>query len=201
MIALEAVEYRIGSQTFVGLLADGAAQLRATGRVPGVLVAHEGPGITQHTLRCTQRLAELGYVAFAADLYGEKDPPVERAKELVQAFRANRDSLRVRVGAAFDVLLARPAVDSDRMAAIGFCFGGMAVLELARGGADVKAVVGFHADLTTAKVADANNIQGKVLVCLGADDPDYDRSLVERGNLTIWLSPPPEAHVALLVDS
>jgi len=173
MVALEPVEYRIGEQTFTGLLADGTGGAPGICR-PGVVVAHEGPGITEHTRRCTVALGELGYVAFAADLYGEPDLPMERAKELVRGFREDRTALRVRANAALEVLLAYDGVDADRMAAIGFCFGGMAVLELARGGADVKAVVGFHADLTTARVDDAENIRGKVLVCLGADDPIVD---------------------------
>lgn len=170
MIELQAIDYRLGEQTFTGYLADGSCD----SHVPGVLVAHEGPGITNHTKERTRMLAELGYVAFAADLYGENEPPLDRAKQLVKQLRADRPELRRRVGAAFDMLLAHPHVDPDRTAAIGFCFGGMAVLELARSGADLHAVVGFHADLTTAAGEPTRALRGKVLVCLGADDPIID---------------------------
>ena len=167
MIQLQTIDYRIGERTFSGCLADGSRGRR----VAGVLVAHEGPGLTAHTRQRTQMLAELGYVALAIDIYGEKDPPMERAKELVRSLRADRCELRRRARTAFDLLVAHPQVDADRIAAIGFCFGGMTVLELARSGADLKAVVGFHADLTTAAAEDARAIRGKILVCLGADDP------------------------------
>jgi dienelactone hydrolase len=164
------VSYRMDGRPFTGWLADGSA-----GRVvPGVLVGHEGPGITDHVRERTAMLAELGYVAFAADLYGEVEPPLERAKELVRAMRADRALLRRRAGAALDVLLAHPHVDAARLAAVGFCFGGMAVLELARSGAPLRAVVGFHADLTSADPALARAIRGRVLVCTGAADPIVD---------------------------
>ncbi|MEQ1631509.1 MAG: dienelactone hydrolase family protein [Planctomycetota bacterium] len=170
MIELQAIDYRIGEQTFTGYLADGSRDAH----VPGVLVAHEGPGITKHTRERTRMLAELGYVAFAADLYGENKPSLERAKQMVKQLRSDRSTLRRRTGAAFEVLLAHPHVDPERTAAIGFCFGGMAVLELARSGADVHAVVGFHADLTTTAAEPTRAFCGKVLVCLGADDPIVD---------------------------
>lgn len=170
MIDLQAIDYRDGEQAFTGYLADGSRD----SHVPGVLVAHEGPGISNHTKERTRRLAELGYVAFAADLYGEAEPTLERRKQLVKQLRADRPTLRRRVGAAFSMLLAHPHVDPDRTAAIGFCFGGMAVLELARSGADVHAVVGFHADLTTSVAEPAHMFRAKVLMCLGAEDPIVD---------------------------
>ncbi|HEX5050734.1 MAG TPA: dienelactone hydrolase family protein [Planctomycetota bacterium] len=170
MIELQAIDYRIGDQVFTGWLADGSRGQRA----PGVLVAHEGPGLTEHPRQRARMLAELGYVAFAVDLYGEKDSALDRAKELVRRLRADRDTLRQRVRAGHDLLAALPQVDAERTAAIGFCFGGMAVLELARSGAPVRAVVGFHADLTNPTPQNAAAVRGKVLVCLGADDPIID---------------------------
>lgn len=164
---LQATSYEVGGKPFTGYLADGSRG----GRVPGVLVAHEGPGLTAHTLERTRMLAELGYVAFAVDLYGEPNPPLERAKALVKELRADLTTLRGRVDAALDLLVAHPAVDARRTAAIGFCFGGTAVLELARSGADVACVVGFHAGLDTTAPEDARAIKGKVLVCQGEQDP------------------------------
>jgi dienelactone hydrolase len=147
-------------------LADGSRGRRA----PGILVAPEGPGQTAHTKERACMLAELGYVAFAMDLYGET-PALERAKALVRELRADLVTLRRRANAALDLLQAHPSVDARRVAAIGFCFGGTAVLELARSGADIACVVGFHAGLDTTAPGDASAIKGKVLVCLGEKDP------------------------------
>lgn len=167
---LRAVDYRAGEVALRGFVADGSGDRR----VPGVLVAHEGPGITGHVLTRTQRLAELGYVAFAIDLFGEAEPPLERAKQFVRQLREDRAELRRRARAGLDRLAAEPNVDTTRLAAIGFCFGGMAVLELARAGAELAAVVGFHADLTSAGPTAPGAVRGQVLVCLGADDPIVD---------------------------
>ncbi len=167
---LQAIDYEVGGKTFTGYLADGSGGRR----VPGILVAHEGPGLTAHPKERARMLAELGYVAFALDLYGEKDPTIDRAKTLVRGLRADLATLRARAAAAHDLLRAHPRVDRGRTAAIGFCFGGTAVLELARSGADLAGVVGFHAGLDTTAPGDARAIRGKVLVCLGADDPIVD---------------------------
>ena len=89
----------------------------------------------------------------------------------LQPWMADPTAIRTRALAALDVLRAQNEVDPARLAAIGYCFGGTTALEIARSGADVKAVVGFHSGLATARPQDAVNIEGKVLVCIGADDP------------------------------
>jgi dienelactone hydrolase len=155
-----------GDRRFTGYLADGSRGRRA----PGVLVAHEG-GLTAHTKGRTLMLAELGHVAFAMDIFGEANPTLERARALVQSLRADPATLRRRAAAALSLLRSHPHVDPGRLAAIGFCFGGLTVLELARSGADLACVVGFHAGLTTSTPEDARAIRGKILVCMGADDP------------------------------
>lgn len=165
--ALSPIAYAFGGMTFHGFLADGSSGNRA----PGILVAHEGPGITAHIRRRTQEIAGLGHIAFALDLYGVENPSIDDAKAHVLALRADLDDLRGRANAALGVLKAHPAVDKSRLAAVGFCFGGTAVLELARSGADIAGVVGFHAGLDTIRPDDAKNIRCPVLVCLGADDP------------------------------
>jgi dienelactone hydrolase len=170
---LEARSYAVDGRSFTGYLADGS-QGSPGRRAPGVLVAHEGPGLTAHPKERARMLAELGYVAFALDLYGETQPPLERAKALVRELRADRAALRRRASAALDVLRAHPSVDPRRMAAIGFCFGGLALLELARGGADLACVVGFHPGLDPPAPGDAGALaefKGKVLVCAGDRDP------------------------------
>jgi dienelactone hydrolase len=169
---LQSIEYDIGGQVFRGYLADGSRGRR----VPGILVAHEGGGLTEHPKERAQMLADLGYVAFAMDIFGVVDPSLDEAKAIVRALRADLATLRLRARKAMDVLLAHPRVDPERIAAVGFCFGGTAVLELARSGAALTGVVGFHAGLTTTAPEDAKAIRGKVLVCLGTEDPIVDEA-------------------------
>ena len=140
---------------------------------PGVLVAHESPGLTGHTESVCERLAALGYVAFAVDYQGGGQVVTDREEMMrrFQRFMADPAHIRARMGAALEALKASPRVDHSRLAAIGYCYGGTAALELARGGADLKAVVGLHCGLTTVRPQDAKAIRGKVLVAIGADDP------------------------------
>jgi dienelactone hydrolase len=164
---LQEITYCIGNKSFTGYLADGSKGKT----VPGILVAHEGTGMTEHTKERTLMLADLGYIAFAMDIFGETNITPERSKALVQGLRADLPTLRHRANFALDLLKAQPHVDPKKTAAIGFCFGGTAVLELARSGADVACVVGFHSGLATTAPEDATSIKGQVLVCLGANDP------------------------------
>jgi dienelactone hydrolase len=144
-----------------------------SGSAPGVLVAHESPGVVEHTLNAARRLAELGFVAMATDYQGGGVALTDREEVMrrFQWFMADPGHIRARMSAALGALKAQPRVDAGRLAAVGYCYGGAAALELARGGADLKAVVGFHSTLTTARPQDAANIKGKVLVHIGADDP------------------------------
>lgn len=159
--------------------ADGAAMIGrlflpdGEGPAPAVLVAHESPGITGHTLDAARRLAARGCLALAVDYQGGGQVVTDREEMMRRFGRFMSDPafIRARMGAALAALLAHPRADSRRVAAIGFCYGGTAALELARGGADLKAVVGFHCGLTTVRPEDAAGIKGKVLVCIGADDP------------------------------
>lgn len=166
-IALTPASYEFGGRKFAGYIADGSNGRKA----PGILVAHEGGGLVDHPKSRAQMLAALGYVAYAFDLFGSETMPMEEARKVVKHLRADLPELRGRVSAAFGVLKAQPSVDERRLGAIGFCFGGTAVLELARSGADVAGVVGFHAALATSRPQDAQNIRGRVLICMGADDP------------------------------
>jgi dienelactone hydrolase len=166
-IVLTPASYEYGDRKFAGYIADGSNGRKA----PGILVAHEGAGLVDHPKSRAQMLAALGYVAYAFDLFGGEAMPMEEARTVVQHLRADLPELRGRVSAALGVLKAQPSVNKRRLGAIGFCFGGTAVLELARSGADVAGVVGFHAGLTTSRPEDAHNIRGRVLVCMGADDP------------------------------
>lgn len=164
----ETIEYECDGQRLVGHLAipDG------DGPCPTVLVCHEGPGLDKHAKSRADRLAALGYLAFALDYHGDGKPlPQEIMMERLGALMADNDRIRRLANAGLDVLLANPRADRSRVAAIGYCFGGTMSLELARGGADLKAVVGFHSGLATARPQDASNITAKVLVCIGEEDP------------------------------
>lgn len=166
----EDIEYHADGARLVGYLAVDDSK---PGRRPGVLVAPEGGGLVDLTKSIARRLAEAGYVAFAMDYYGDGKPlpDMTQAMPRIMAFMADPGGIRARASGALAVLAGQPQTDPDRLAAIGYCFGGTTVLELARSGADVKAVVGFHSGLSTARPQDAGQIRGKVLACIGALDP------------------------------
>jgi dienelactone hydrolase len=164
---LQPIDYQANGRAYRGFLADGSGGEPA----PGILVAHEGGGLSDHAKGRAERLAELGYVAFALDLFGDQAPSLDDKMALVRSLRADTGELRARGSAALAVLTSQASVDNDRLAAIGFCFGGTAILELARGGAPLAALVGFHAGLTSAAAGDNRAIRGKLLLCLGAEDP------------------------------
>jgi dienelactone hydrolase len=140
----------------------------------GVLVFPESFGLGPHTLARAERLAGMGYAALACDIHGHGRliDDLQEASGLLAPLYADTARMRARGMAALAALTARPDVDAGRVASIGFCFGGTMSLELARGGADLKSVVGFHGGLkTTAPKSDAKSIKARVLVCIGADDP------------------------------
>jgi dienelactone hydrolase len=164
------IEYDADGMRAVGYLA-----LPAGGdRRPGVLVCHEGPGIDDHAKGRARRIAdELGFVAFALDYIGDGKRIADMQEMMGKLGALMTDPSKTRrIGqAGLDILTAQDRVDTSRLAAIGYCFGGTMSLELARGGAPLRAVVGFHSGLGTSRPGDAANITAKVLVCIGADDP------------------------------
>lgn len=142
-------------------------------RRPGILVAHEGPGLDDHAKSYARRLADLGYAAFALDYHGggkwldDRSAMMSRIMELMGA-----PARIVALGqAGLDVLTAQAEVDTDRLAAIGFCFGGTLAFHLARAGVKLKAAVGFHAGLATTAPAQNGAVSAKILALIGADDP------------------------------
>jgi dienelactone hydrolase len=148
-------------------LPDGAAP------VAGVLVFPEAFGLGEHAKSRARRLAELGYAALAADLHGDATliEDLGAVMPKINDLRANPEHTRARAGGALAALASRPEIGSKPIAAIGYCFGGTMALELARGGADIKAVAGFHSGLATTRPEDASAIKARILVCIGADDP------------------------------
>lgn len=177
-VKTEVVEYRDGDVVLEGYIAyDDAFR----GKRPGVLVAHEWNGHNPYVRKRAEQLARLGYVAFALDMYGKgvlaKD--AKEAAALAGIYKGDRKLMRARAGAGLAVLRDRPEADPTRLAAIGYCFGGTTVLELARGGADLVSVVSFHGNLDTPAPQDARNIKGKVLALHGGDDPYVPAKQVE----------------------
>jgi len=166
----ESISYDVAGTQYIGYL---AVEPGRSERRPGVLICHEGNGLGPQVKDRANRLAELGYVAFAVDYIGGgevlTDMPSMMAK--LGALRGDLDHVRALGRAGLDVLLARPEVDPARVAATGYCFGGTFALELARAGAPLACVCGFHCGLDTSRPDDARNIRGKILVCIGADDP------------------------------
>ncbi len=166
----EAVRYRAGDTELEGWLVydDGVS-----GKRPGVLVAHQWMGLTDYEKRRAEMLAKLGYVAFCADVYGIGVRPRDTAEAgaLAGKYKNDRTLLRSRLNAALEVLQNQSQVDRTRLAAIGYCFGGTAVLELARAGADLGGVVSFHGGLGAGTPAASGPIRCAVLALHGADDP------------------------------
>ncbi len=164
------IAYTADGADLVGFLAVDDAK---SGKRPGIIVAHEGGGLAEHAKNSARKLAEAGYIAFALDYYGggQPLPDLTQAMPRIMAWMADPTGIRARAHAALEVLTAQPETDTSRLAGIGYCFGGTTVLEMARAGEPLKAVVGFHSGLGTAKPAQAGAVKAKVLVQIGADDP------------------------------
>jgi dienelactone hydrolase len=140
---------------------------------PAVLVFHHWMGIDDYIRGRTDQLAKMGYVAFAADIYGKGVRPANATEAgiLATKYRSDRPLMQKRAQAALDTLRLIPRVDIKRIAAIGYCFGGGVALELARSGADIAGVASFHGTLDTPHPEEAKNIKARILVMQGTDDP------------------------------
>ena len=175
-VRTETILYKDGSAELEGFLAyDDAVK----GPRPGVLVIHDWTGLQDYTKSRTTQLAELGYVAFAADIYGKGVRPTDMKECAVQAgtYKNDLPLLRRRVMLGLDQLKKHAGTDSAKLAAIGYCFGGTSVLELARSGADVRGVVTFHGGLSTTKPAKAGDIKARILVCHGGADTHVNKEV------------------------
>lgn len=141
--------------------------------LPGILISHAWAGRDSFACQKTRQLAEAGYAAFALDMYGEArvgNGPAENA-QLMTPLVEDRALLRDRIQAALTCIRQQPEVDSQRIAAMGFCFGGLCVLDLARSGADIQGVISFHGLLTPPETLSPRAIHSKVLVLHGFEDP------------------------------
>jgi len=166
----KSVEYKQGDTVLEGYsIYDNTLQ----GKRPGVLVVHQWKGLGEYEKRRAEMLARLGYNVFAVDIYGKGVRPANPNDAGAEAGRYKNDRalLRARVRAGLDVLTRHELTDPKHIAAVGYCFGGTTVLELARSGADVAGVVSFHGGLSSPTPGDAKNIKAKVLALHGANDP------------------------------
>jgi len=173
-IKVERIDYKQGDTVLEGILAyDDALKDKR----PGILVCQEWWGVNEYMESRVKQLAELGYVAFALDMYGKGNSTTDpkQAGQWAAALSSTPGLMRERAAAGLKILAERPEVDQKRLATIGYCMGGTVALELARSGAkytqNLKAVVAFHASTIAAKdPADNKNIKGAVLICHGAAD-------------------------------
>ncbi len=165
----EPVTYKAGNFIMQGYLAYDDS---IVGKRPGILVVHEWWGLNEYARERARMLAQLGYTAFAVDMYGDgkqADHP-DKAAEFSAAVRQNLPAATKRFTAAMEVLKKNPTVDPEQIGAIGYCFGGGVVLEMARQGLDLDAVVSFHGSLSTDNPAKPGEIKARILICNGADD-------------------------------
>ncbi len=173
------VLYHDGDVVLEGFVAWDAAKISNV--APGILVVHQWMGLTDYEQRRCRDLAELGFVAFALDIYGQGVRPANpgQAGQLAGKFKTDRALYRRRLNLGLDQLKQQAHVDTDKIAAIGYCFGGTGVLELARSGAKINGVVSFHGGLDSPRPADGKSITTKVLVLHGADDPFVAKADIE----------------------
>lgn len=169
-VQTEVVEYKHGDIVLEGFLAYDDAGPK---KKPGLLIVHEWTGLGDYVKERARQMAALGYTAFAVDIYGKGIRPqgMEDAGKEATKYKSNRKLMRERVLAGLKAMKATGRVDASKIGAFGYCFGGTTVLELARSGAPLKAVVSFHGGLDSPNPRDAQKIKGRVLVLHGADDP------------------------------
>jgi dienelactone hydrolase len=168
-IVTETISYTVDGQSFIGLLAYDAS---SSAKRPGVIVVHEWLGINDYAKKRAVDLAAEGYVAFALDMYGDgKEIPMSEARSMSGKVGSDFPLIEKRFNAALDVLKKARYVDANNIAAIGYCFGGGIVLNMARMGTDINGVVSFHASINTGLTAQKGDIKTRILAIQGDGDP------------------------------
>jgi len=181
-VQTRSVEYESEGVKLTGFVAwdDSAPGAGEDGKRPGILVVHEFWGLNAYAKDRTRRFAELGYVAFAVDMYGEgrATEHAQEARAWAAQLRGDLAMLRKRAVAGLEAIRSQPGVDPTRIGAVGYCFGGTAVLQLAFSGADVGAVVSVHGNPLPPEEAELAGIKASLLLCHGADDPAVSQASV-----------------------
>jgi dienelactone hydrolase len=161
------ISYSAGAKKLTGYLADGSKGKKA----PGIVICHQGGGLRDHEKDRARMLADLGYVAFAIDMYGAVATKMEEAGPLMNELSSNPALWQQRVQAGIDVLKAQPNVDASRLAAIGFCFGGGTMIQMARWAKEMKCLVAFHPGMQGLPEKDDRPVVTKIMICAGQKDP------------------------------
>jgi dienelactone hydrolase len=178
-VKTETVSYKVGDKSYKGFLAfDDAVK----GKRPGILVVHEFWGLDDYAKKRVEQLAGMGYVAFAADMYGD-GKVTEHPKEagaMAGQVRMNQQEWLARANAGLKILRDHPQVDGTKLAAIGYCFGGSTALTLANSGSDIKAAVSFHGALPIPSDDEAKKIKTKILICHGARDSFIKEDTIQK---------------------
>lgn len=169
-LEIKPVDYNNAGKKFEGLVASDSTD---PSKKPGILLIHDWMGMSDKVKIQAERLAQLGYIVFAVDVYGKGDAPknAEEAGKLAGVFKKDRILFRARLQRGLEMLKKQPGVDSKKIAAVGYCFGGTGALELARTGTDIKAVVSFHGGLDSPRPDDGKRVKARVLALHGGDDP------------------------------
>ena len=178
-VKTKTIEYRDGDVVLEGYVAWDP--VKTDQAAPGVLVVHQWLGLTEYEQSRCKQLAELGYVALALDIYGQGVRPtnMQQARQMSGTYKADRQLYRRRLNLGLEQLRKQQGVDPSRLVAIGYCFGGTGVIELARSGADIDGVVSFHGGLDSPTPTDGRKIKSKILICHGADDPFVPKADIE----------------------
>ena len=173
-VKFETVEYKEGENVLEGILVYDTAHLTKNKKSPAVIIVHNWMGVGEYVKMRAEQLAEMGYVAFVADIYGKGVRPkdAKEAGALSGKFKAgDRKDMRMRATAAFNTLAKDKRVDATKIAAMGYCFGGTVALDMARIGLPLTGAISFHGGLASAIPDDAKTIKTKLLVLHGAIDP------------------------------
>lgn len=171
------ISYQVGSIEFTGYL---AYDDNITGKRPGILVVHEWWGHNAYARKRAEMLAELGYTAFALDMYGTgkiADHP-DDAKVFMRAVMGDLPEMKKRFEAGLNILMSHPSVNSEKTAVIGYCMGGGIALNMARGGADLDGVVVFHGSIAAKEPVASGQVKAEIMVFTGAEDPFIPRAQV-----------------------
>ncbi|MCX6120997.1 MAG: dienelactone hydrolase family protein [Ignavibacteriales bacterium] len=175
----KAVEYTAGGVTLKGYLAfDNSVK----GKRPAVIVVHEWWGVTEYPKKRADMLAKLGYVAFAADMYGDgkiAENPTDAQKYAGESMK-DFSALKGKFSAVIELLKNNELVDPNNIAAIGYCYGGGVVLNMARAGMDLKSVVSFHGNLAAVESAQKGKVKTKILVCNGGADKFTSKESIDN---------------------
>lgn len=181
-IYTESITYNVDGQNLIGFLAYDTSE---TSKRPGILVVHEWRGINDYAKKRAVDLAKEGYVAFALDMYGDgKEIPLSEARTMSKTIGSDYPLIKKRFNAGLDVLKTAEYTDKTKTAAIGYCFGGGVVLNMARMGTDINGVVGFHSSINTGLTAQKGDIKTRILAIQGDADPaapeEKQRAFIEE---------------------